>query len=134
MFFSKTSSYICNNYNIMRKLFFLLLITSLSVFSFEATAQTPEQDTPGFEKLKLIQAKLDSNNTIIAVKVGAPAKETIEAVLTHSIGWVVEKKNIKLEPGTNSFSFNVAQLAEGSYRLILRNPNSSWTASQTIKK
>ena len=134
MLIIKPSSYICVNYNIMRKLFFLSLVVLLSVFSFEAAAQIPEQENSGFEKLKLIQAKLDSNNTIIAIKVGAPAKETIEAVLTHSIGWVVEKKSIKLEAGTNSFSFNVAQLAEGSYRLILRNPNSSWTASQTIKK
>lgn len=118
----------------MRKLFFVALILLLRVSSFDAHAQNPDQENPGFEKLKLIQAKLDSNNTIIAIKVGAPAKETIEAVLTHSIGWVVEKKSIKLEAGTNSFSFNVAQLAEGSYRLILRNPNSSWTASQTIKK
>jgi len=118
----------------MRKLFFVALILLLRVSSFDAHAQTPDQENPGFEKLKLIQAKLDSNNTIIAIKVGAPAKETIEAVLTHSIGWVVEKKSVKLEAGTNSFSFNVAQLAEGSYRLILRNPNSSWTASQTIKK
>ena len=118
----------------MRKLLFVAFILLLRVLAFDANAQVPDQENPGFEKLKLIQAKLDSNNTVIVVKVGAPEKETIEAVLTHSIGWVVEKKNIKLQPGTNSFSFNVAQLAEGSYRLILRNPNSSWTASQTIKK
>jgi hypothetical protein len=118
----------------MRKLFFVAFILLLRVFSSEALAQAPEQDNPGYEKLKLIQAKLDSNNTIISVKVGAPAKETIEAVLTHSIGWVVEKKSIKLVPGTNSFSFNVAQLAEGTYRLILRNSSNNWTSSQTIKK
>jgi hypothetical protein len=118
----------------MRKLFFVAIILLLGIFSKEAIAQAPEQVNPGFEKLKLIQAKLDSNNTVIAVKVGAPVKETIEAVLTHSIGWVVEKKSIKLMPGTNSFSFNVAQLAEGTYRLILRNSSNNWTASQTIKK
>jgi hypothetical protein len=118
----------------MRKLFFLAIILLLGVFSNEVLAQAPEQVNPGFEKLQLIQAKLDSNNTVISVKVGAPAKENIEAVLTHSIGWVVEKKSVKLVPGTNSFFFNVAQLAEGTYRLILRNSSSNWTASQTIKK
>jgi hypothetical protein len=118
----------------MRKLFFIVAILFLSIFSGEAIAQTSQKENPGFEKLKLIQAKLDSNNTIISVKVGAPTNDTIEVVLTHSIGWVVEKKNVKLVPGTNSFFFNVAQLAEGSYRLILRNSSNNWTASQTIKK
>ena len=118
----------------MRKLFFIALILLLSVFSGEVFAQTSAQENPSFEKLKLIQAKLDSNNTVISIKVGAPSNETIEAILTHSIGWVVEKRSVKLLPGTNSFSFNVSQLAEGTYRLILRNSNSSWTASQTLKK
>lgn len=118
----------------MKKLFFVVSILLLGFFSNLALAQTPEQKNPGFEKLKLIQAKLDSNNTVIAVKVGAPAKETIEAVLTHSVGWVVEKKSIQLVPGTNSFFFNVSQLAEGTYRLILRSSSNNWTASQTFKK
>jgi len=118
----------------MRKLFSVVLILLFGFFSNQAIAQTSEQDNPGFEKLKLIKAKLDSSNTVISVKVGSPAKETIEAILTHSIGWVVEKKSIKLVPGTNSFSFNVTQLAEGSYRLILRSSSNSWTASQTFRK
>jgi hypothetical protein len=118
----------------MRKLHFLIAVLLLGVFSNNSQAQEPNQENSGFEKLKLIQAKLDSNNTIIAVKVGAPAKETIEAVLTHSIGWVVEKKSVKLIPGTTQFSFNISQLAEGTYRLILRNANSTWSASQVIKK
>ena len=118
----------------MRKLYVVLTLSFL--FQLLAISGFSQQSVPvsSFDQLKLITAKLDSNSTVLAIKVGAPAKETIEAVLTHSIGWVVEKKSVKLEPGTNSFSFNMAQLAEGTYRLILRNANSTWTASQIIKK
>lgn len=119
----------------MMKLFFALALgVCFQTATVFAVAQPSSPITESFDQLKLVTAKLDSNNTVLSVKVGAPSKQTIEAVLTHSIGWVVEKKTIKLEAGTNIFSFNMAQLAEGSYRLILRNANSTWTASQVIKK
>lgn len=119
----------------MKKLSLVLVLgVLLQLIAVSGHAQQSTTESKSFDQLKLITAKLDSNNTVLSVKVGAPAKETIEAVLTHSIGWVVEKKTVKLDPGTNNFSFSVAQLAEGSYRLILRNANSTWTASQVIKK
>jgi hypothetical protein len=58
----------------------------------------------------------------------------VEAILTHSIGWVVEKKKVVLSMGPNNFSFNTAQLANGTYRLIIRRFEGNWSLSQMIKK
>ncbi|GDX42476.1 hypothetical protein LBMAG22_10050 [Bacteroidota bacterium] len=87
-----------------------------------------------YSKIKLLSAKLDSNKTVLVVKVDAPYKDSVEAVLTHSIGWVVEKKKVVLAMGPNTFSFNTAQLAEGSYRLILRKFEGNWSLTHSFKK
>ena len=87
-----------------------------------------------YSKIKLLSAKLDSNKTVLVVKVDAPYKDSVEAVLTHSIGWVVEKKKVVLATGPNTISFNTVQLAEGSYRLILRKFEGNWSLTHSFKK
>lgn len=108
--------------------FFLSPVCSLSLFAQEGGGGD------NANKIKLLSAKLDSNKTILAVRVDAPYKDSVEAILTHSIGWLVEKKKVVLTTGPNNFSFNTAQLAEGTYRLILRKYEGNWSATQTIKK
>jgi len=111
---------------------FVVVILS-TIFCFISSAQ--DGGTGGNnQKIKLLSAKLDSNNTVLAVRLDAPSKDSVEAILTHSIGWVVEKKKVVLSMGPNNFSFNTAQLANGTYRLIIRRFEGNWSLSQMIKK
>lgn len=107
------------------------------LFSICVINSTNAQQSDGgdnYSKIKLLSARLDSNKTVLVVKVDAPYKDSVEAVLTHSIGWVVEKKKVVLATGPNTFSFNMAQLAEGSYRLILRKFEGNWSLTHSFKK
>ena len=118
----------------MRKVYTSILVIFLTtVLNFSLFAQEGGGGDNA-SKIRLLSAKLDSNKTILAVRVDAPYKDSVEAILTHSIGWVVEKKKVVLATGPNNFSFNTAQLAEGTYRLILRKYDGNWSATQTIKK
>ncbi len=108
--------------------FIVLLFLSVSAYS----QQKPSTVT--YDNLTFISASLDSNKTVLAVKVGAPSEVYIDAVLTHSIGWVVETKKVKLVPGENRIRFDMSMMAEGNYRLVLRNEASAWTVTKPIKK
>lgn len=118
----------------MRQFFLQFVVVILSTF-FCFTLSAQDGGTGGNnQKIKLLSAKLDSNNMVLAVRLDAPYKDSVEAILTHSIGWVVEKKKVVLSTGPNNFSFNTAQLAEGTYRLIIRRFEGNWSLTQTIKK
>ena len=118
----------------MRKLFIPILFFFLTIFSTTSLLAQDGGTGDKYGKIKLLAAKLDSNNTVLAVRVDAPYKDSVEAILTHSIGWVVEKRKVVLTTGPNNFSFNMAQLAAGTYRLMLRRFEGNWSVSQTIKK
>ena len=118
----------------MRKVYIPILVVLLTTFSNSFLLAQEGGAGDNTSKIKLLSAKLDSNKTILAVRVDAPYKDSVEAILTHSIGWLVEKKKVVLTTGPNNFSFNTAQLAEGTYRLILRKYEGNWSATQTIKK
>lgn len=87
-----------------------------------------------FDRFTLISATLDSNKTVLVVKIGAPREESIEAVLSHSIGWVIEKKKLRLVAGENRIRFDMKMMAEGTYRLFVRSEENTWTISKSIKK
>lgn len=118
----------------MRQTSIQFVIVILSLFC-TITLSAQEGGTNGnSSKIKLLSAKLDSNNTVLVVRLDATYKDSVEAILTHSIGWLVEKKKVVLSTGPNNFSFNTAQLAEGTYRLIIRRFEGNWSLTQTIKK
>jgi hypothetical protein len=118
----------------MRKLLIPFFSFFLLVGIINSTNAQQSEGGDNYSKIKLLSAKLDSNKTILVVKVDAPNKDSVEAVLTHSIGWVVEKKKVVLATGQNTFSFNTTQLAEGSYRLILRRFEGNWSLTHSFKK
>lgn len=115
---------------VLTPIFSLFLLAGL----INSTNAQQSEGGDNYSKIKLLSAKLDSNKTVLIVKVDAPYKDSVEAVLTHSIGWVVEKKKVVLATGPNTFSFNTAQLAEGSYRLILRRYEGNWSLTHSFKK
>lgn len=117
----------------MKKFYSLGLLCFLLFLSIKTYSQQ-RNTSEKYSTLTMLSAALDSNNTVLVVFVGAPAEEYIEAVLTHSIGWVVEKKKVKLEVGKNRIRFDLSLMAEGSYRLLLRNEENTWTVSKNIKK
>jgi hypothetical protein len=118
----------------MRKLSILLFSFFLSNLFYNAVCAQDGGIGDKYGKIKLLSAKVDSNNTVLVVRVDAPYKDSVEAILTHSIGWVVEKRKVVLTTGPNNFNFNMAQLAAGTYRLMLRRYEGNWSVSQTIKK
>ena len=118
----------------MRKVITPILSLFLVLGFIDSTYAQQSEGGDNYSKIKLLSAKLDSNKTVLVVKVDAPYKDSVEAVLTHSIGWVVEKKKVVLATGPNTFSFNTAQLAEGSYRLILRKFEGNWSLTHSFKK
>ena len=107
---------------------FLLMFISVSAYSQQRSNPVT------YDNLTLLSASLDSNKTVLVVKIGVPAEDYIEAALTHSIGWVVEKKKIKLVAGENRIRFDMSMSAEGNYRLLLRNTEGTWTVNRPIKK
>ncbi|MFM8591897.1 MAG: hypothetical protein ACKOA3_03245 [Sphingomonadales bacterium] len=114
---------------LIKSLSFLLLV----FLSISAGAQ--QRSTPvTYDNLSLLSASLDSNKTVLVVKIGSPGEDYIEAALTHSIGWVVEKKKVKLVAGENRIRFDMSMSAEGNYRLLLRNNGGTWTVTRPIKK
>ena len=114
----------------LKRYFSFLILAVLSVSAYSQQKPSPIN----YANLTFISASLDSNKTVLAVKVGAPSEVYIDAVLTHSIGWVVETKKVKLVPGENRIRFDMSMMAEGNYRLVLRNEASSWTVTKPIKK
>ncbi|MBM3456783.1 MAG: hypothetical protein FJX80_16930 [Bacteroidetes bacterium] len=118
----------------MRKVLTPIFTFLFSVFVINATYAQESAAGDNYAKIKLLSAKLDSDKTVLVVKLDAPYKDSVEAVLTHSIGWVVEKKKVVLATGPNTFSFNTAQLTEGSYRLIIRKFEGNWSLTHSFKK
>jgi hypothetical protein len=107
---------------------FTLLLISTNTYSQQRQSNQP------YDSFTLISASLDSNKTVLVVKIGAPKEENIEAVLSHSIGWVIEKKKLRLVAGENRIRFDMTMMAEGTYRLFVRSEENTWTISKSIKK
>ena len=69
----------------MRQKSIQFVVVILSIF-FCYTLSAQEGGTGGnYSKIKLLSAKLDSNKTILAVRLDAPYKDSVEAILTHSL-------------------------------------------------
>jgi hypothetical protein len=85
--------------------------------------------------LSIVDVYPNPATNIVNVVMSAPASDKVIAMITDLLGNIVSSKQVVLQKGNNSVSFNIGELAAGSYFVkLICNNNCPKAVAKFVKK